>query len=230
MPAAFILAGYALLDVHEKYLRRLNGMFLKVTAALAIAVIAGDLMFILPYSREVSNYSNSSFAYQQNIQDIHPPFLFGLVARPKIFLPPNPAVADYPRFTAKPVSKLSDVMEFFSTSVPKGRPASTFISCLELSPYEFYWQFSDRDEGIRSAFNYAMGDPSFWSSEYFLELVIDDSSPYRSQIADNSLSKWLELSRPIKQKGLLKLYSKKEFQDLGITAKIYRNALYKNSP
>jgi 4-amino-4-deoxy-L-arabinose transferase-like glycosyltransferase len=225
MPAAFILAGSALLDIHDKYLKKLNGLFLKAAAILAVAVIAGDLIFIFPYSKEVSNYASSALAYQQNIQDIDPPFLFGLVKRPKIFLTPNPGVADYPRFTVKPVNKIDDVMGFFSSSVPKGSSVSTLMDGHEFCRYEFYWQFFDNGGPVRTDLNYALRDRAFWTSVYFLELDIDDSSPYYSQILGHSVSRWSDISRPFKQKGWLRLYSKKEFNDLGITAKIYKNTL-----
>lgn len=225
MPAAFILAGSALLDVHDRYLKKLDRLFLRAAAVLAVIVIAGDLMFIFPYSKEVANYSSSAFAYQQNIQDIHPPFLFGLVKRPGIFLPPYPSVADYPRFTENPVSRPSDIMGFFSSSVPKGGSVSTLVNCHEFSPYEFHWQFFGSGRRIRTCMDFARGDRDFWASEYFLELDIDDSSPYYSQIVANSISQWSDISRPFKQRGWLKLYSQKKFKDLGITAKIYKNTL-----
>ena len=222
VPVLFIVCGYLLSDLAQKILVKKYKNIIIVLLIIFVPLVAYDLSRIVPYSRQVANFALCSIVYNQNVKDIHPPFLFGLVERPKIFLPPNLLVDKYKPFKVRPKNSFADILNFFSDSIPKASSISTIMSMHKFSPYLLYWHFKDWGGLVLTGNDYNIYPRYFWNAQYFLSLEVDENSPFYAEIYENCLKRWEELGGPLIEKGYLNLFSRMYFPDLGISAKIYK--------
>lgn len=213
MPAVFILSGAVAVDIYN----RLPGSNLKrAVITIIIVLIAGDMFSCLPYA--------SDLAARQNTRQLNSRTFFGLVARPSYLFAWEPGMDTSAVFVKKPITKMRDVLDFCSSTIPKDSSISTLVSFLSVSPYQLYWTFSDRKANVFTVNDYPAVGKYFWFSEYYIELEIKKDSPYIAEVKDGGKS-WSDAALPLKQRGWMKLYASKDFDDIGVVAKIYKMKL-----
>jgi hypothetical protein len=160
-----------------------------------------------------------SFIYPGALNRFSPPFLFGLAKRPGFTYPKDFAENKYKDFKIPPESKLSDALSFFTSNIEKGRSISTMISTAHVSPYVIYWTFRDWGANVFTVNDLGLIGRYFWISDYFIDLDISPDSPYYPDMYEK---RWKDICPVLLRGGYIKLAAKKEFADLGVTAKIYK--------
>jgi hypothetical protein len=59
----------------------------------------------------------------------------------------------------------------------------------------------------------------FWMADYFLDIQTSEDSPYYPDWLER---RWNDVSKVLMKEGVIRLAAKREFTDLGLTAKIYK--------
>ena len=220
VPLAFILLGYFGLVAFERLASFKKGL---VAAYIILAFVAAsyayDLGHLTEYTREVANRSIMSFIYPDALNKFSPPFLFGLAKRPVITYPKDFAENKYKDFKVTPTSRVQDALDFFTSSIGRDRSISTMISTAHVSPYVIYWNFRDWGANVFTVNDLGLIGRYFWISDYFIDLDISTDSPYYPDVYDK---RWKDVCPFLLKGGYIKLAAKKEFSDLGFTAKIYK--------
>jgi len=219
VPFTFLL----LADLSVRAFDRLKLLNIK-SNALAVALLAFiacavgyDAMSLTRYTKEVANRSILFCIYKDSLNKYSPPFLFGLMKRPA-FTYPMDQTKKYNNFKVQPKSSIKDILNYFSDNVERGKSISTLISFAELSPYVIYWHFHGWGAPVLTENDLGMNQMYFWYSDYFIDLQASEDSPYYNI----SEKKWNEVSKALLKEGAIKLLMKKEYPDLGFTAKIYK--------
>jgi hypothetical protein len=220
VPLTFLLFA----DLSVMAFDRLKLLNIKVTAviiallALIVCAIGYDAMSLTRYTKEVANRSILFIIYKDSLNKFSPPFLFGFVKRPAFTYP-----MDQPRkfkdFMVTPRSTIQDIMDFFSSSIERNKSISTMISFHEISPYVIYWHFHGWGAPVLSVNDMEMNQRYFWNSDYFLDLQVSENSPYFIELLEK---RWDQIGKLLSREGIIRLVAKKEFTDLGLTAKIYK--------
>jgi 4-amino-4-deoxy-L-arabinose transferase-like glycosyltransferase len=219
-PLAFILLGYFGLAAFERLANFKKTLLLAyILLALIAASFAYDLAHLTEYTREVANRSIMSFIYPDALNRFSPPFLFGLAKRPAFTYPKDFAENKYKDFKVPPRSKLSDVLQFFTSNMEKNKSVSTMISTAHVSPYVIYWNFRNWGANVFTVNDLGLIGRYFWISDYFIDLDISPDSPYYPDVYEK---RWKDICPVLLRGGYIKLAAKKEFSDLGLTAKIYK--------
>lgn len=219
VPFVFLLLAYFAVFYFERIKESRDAIIYYVLFALLFSAIAYDSLSLTRYTKEVANRTILSFIYKDNLNKFSPPFLFGLAKRPAFTYP-----ADQPKkymdFKAPPRSTIQDVLDFFSSNIERNRSISTMISFNEISPYVIYWHFHDWGAYVMSVNDLGVNPQYFWLSDYFLDIEPSEDSPYYTDWLEK---RWNDVSRMLLRDGAIKLASKKEFADLGLTARIYKS-------
>lgn len=59
----------------------------------------------------------------------------------------------------------------------------------------------------------------FWMADYFLDIQAQEDSPYYSDWLEK---RWNDVGKVLLREGIIRLAARKDFPDLGLTAKIYK--------
>ncbi len=219
-PLAFILLGYFGLAIFE---RLASFRKILIAAYILLALIAAsfayDLVNLTEYTKEVANRTLMSFIYPDALNRFSPPFLFGLAKRPAFTYPKDFAENKYKGFKTSPRSKLQDALNFFSSNIERNKSISTMISTAHVSPYVIYWNFRDWGANVFTVNDMGLIGRYFWISDYFIDLDISPDSPYYPDVYEK---RWKDICPVLLRGGYIRLAAKKEFSDLGFTAKIYK--------
>lgn len=185
---------------------------------LLFLTIAHDILSLTRYTKEVANRSTSSLIYKESLNKYSPPFLFGLIKRPAFTLPAErPSM--FRDFKSQPKSTLQDVLDFFSSNIEKNKSISTMISYEQISPYVIYWHFHDWAAPVMSVNDLGFNPRYFWMADYFLDIQAQEDSPYYSDWLEK---RWNDVGKVLLREGIIRLAARKDFPDLGLTAKIYK--------
>jgi hypothetical protein len=84
-----------------------------------------------------------------------------------------------------------------------------------------YWHFSDWKVPFFTLNDYGFVKQYFWNSDYFLDIEVDPASPYFPNVQDGQ-TKWTPALKKLQSEGFVGLYKSKRFDDIGLTAKIYK--------
>jgi hypothetical protein len=219
-PLMFLLLGYICMVMHERIKQQKFALYIYLLAFFVIASYAYDLTSLTNYTKEVANRSIMSFIYKDSLNKFSPPFLFGLAKRPAFTYPVSiDQKKKYADFKAPPRSNIQDILEYFSSNIEKNRSISTMISFNELSPYVIYWHFHDWGAPVMSLNDMGFNPRYFWMADYFLDIQVAEDSPYYTDWLER---RWNDVSKMLLKEGGIRLASKKEFADIGLTAKIYK--------
>ncbi|MFH1710373.1 MAG: glycosyltransferase family 39 protein [bacterium] len=219
-PLVFLLLGYFGLAAFERLnnIKRAAVLAYVVTAIITASFIY-DLSCLTRYTKEVANRSIMSFIYKDSLNKFSPPFMFGLIGRPAFTYPQDFTKNKYKDFKVPPASSLRDVMDFFSSNIERNKSISTMISYAEISPYVIYWHFRGWGATVMSVNDLGFNPKHFWMADNFIDIQVSEDSPYYSDGLDK---RWNDVSKVLLREGVIKLAAKKEFADLGLTAKIYK--------
>jgi hypothetical protein len=219
-PLMFLLLGYFCVIIYERIKHQKYALYIYALALFVIASFAFDLTSLTNYTKEVANRSMLSLIYKDSLNKYSPPFLFGLAKRPAFTYPVSiDQKKKYADFKVPPGSTIQDILNYFSSNIEKNRSISTMISFNELSPYVIYWHFHDWGAPVMSVNDLGFNPRYFWMADYFLDIQASDDSPYYSDLLDK---KWNDVSNVLLKEGVIRMAAKKEFSDLGLTAKIYK--------
>ena len=218
-PMIYILLGYFGLLLFDKtaHFPKIK-IFTYVVISIFLSTFAYDLTCLTRYTRETANVSLLTPIYIRNLGSFSPPFLFGLAKRPT-FTFPIEHDKKYPVAKLPYKSSLRDVLNFFRDNIEKTKSISTTISMNTLSPYVIYWHFYDWGAPVLSANDLAFNSRYFWAADYFLDLEVSTGSPYYEGPSEN---RWAVIEKALLKDGYIKLVASKEFDDLGVTAEIYK--------
>jgi len=216
VPLIYLLLSYFIVVIFDKQLKLKLGPII-IIACLASLVIY-DVSQLTRYTKEVGNRSILSFIYKGSINRYSPPFFFGVINRPA-FTCPMDQLKKYTEFKVAPKSSIRDVLAYFSSSIDSDRSITTMISYAQLSPYVFYWHFKDWKALILTMNDLPMYEKYFWLSDYFIDLKASPDSPYST---DQFEKRWNQYEPVLIRRGDVRLVGKKEFPDLGLTAKIFK--------
>ncbi len=218
IPFVFLLLAYFAVLYFDRIRESRSATAYYVIFAFLFSAVAYDSLSLTRYTKEVANRTILSFIYKESLNKFSPPFLFGLAKRPAFTYP-----ADQPKkyrdFKVPPSSTIRDVLDFFSSNIERNRSISTMISFNEISPYVIYWHFHDWGAYVMSLNDLAANPQYFWLSDYFLDIEPSEDSPY---YPDRIEKRWDDIGRMLLREGAIKLAAKKEFADLGLTARIYK--------
>jgi len=220
VPLTFLL----LADLSVIAFEMLRSLNVKVTAvmiallAFIACAIGYDAVSLTRYTKEVANRSILFILYKDSLNKFSPPFLFGSVKRPA-FTYPMDQIKKFKDFKVPPTSRIQDIMDFFSSNIERNKSISTMISLHEISPYVIYWHFHGWGASVLSVNDLGLNSRYFWMADYFLDLQVSENSPYSIELLEK---RWDEVGKMLSSKGIIRLVAKKEFTDLGLTAKIYR--------
>jgi len=219
VPLVFLMLASLSVHAFEKLQAHRIAMIPICALLFCIACAIGhDALSLTRYTKEVANRSILFFIYKDSLNKFSPPFLFGLVQRPSITYPMDQP-KKYSNFKVLPKSSVQDVLNFFSSNIESNKSISTMISYAELSPYVIYWHFHDWKAPVLSVNDLGYNPQYFWTTDYFLDVQATEPSPYSS---DQYEKRWNDVSKVLLKEKLIILTAKKEFADLGLTAKIYK--------
>ncbi len=117
-------------------------------------------------------------------------------------------------FPAHAAENMVQVLDYFKTSIPRDARISINFNLQRLNPEVV--QFHFRDWGGEVLTEAAEG------GRYFMTVDLDGTSPYQKEILDDSLYRWNRWLREKEMRSELRLYSSKRFEEIGITARIYK--------
>lgn len=217
-PFAFLLLAYLAVICFDRIRAGRSAIVYYVIFVLLFSAVAYDSLSLTRYTKEVANRTILSFIYKDSLNKFSPPFLFGLAKRPAFTYPPDQP-KKYKNFKVPPTSTIGDVLNFFSSNIERSRSISTMISFNEVSPYVIYWHFHDWGAYVMSVNDLGVNPQYFWLSDYFLDLEPSVDSPYYPDWLER---RWSDVGRVLLREGAIKLAAKKEFTDLGLTARIYK--------
>lgn len=117
---------------------------------------------------------------------------------------------------------LEDVLDYFYYVIPEGQTVSVGFRTHFLTPYTFWFHFYGR---FYYNSYFVINHPVFYKSRYFITIEVGEKSPYFTPNSDYyiDLAKWNAFLKRAEKEKRVALYSYKNFPDIGITAKIYKN-------
>jgi len=219
VPLVFLMLAHFIVRVYGK-VKEINKAAVPVFVILVfIACAVGfDALSLTRYTKEVANRSILFPIYKDSLNQFDPPFLFGMVKRPA-FTYPMDQPKKYKDFKETPRSSFRDVLDYFSSNIDKNKSISTMISYAEISPYVIYWHFQGWGAPVMSVNDLGFNPRYFWIADNFLDIQASEDSPYHSDMLDK---RWNDVSKVLLKEGIIRMAAKKEFTDLGLTARIYK--------
>ena len=219
VPLVFIVSAYLSVGAFEKLRAREKAAIPIYVLLLFFACAVGfDALSLTRYTKEVANRSILFPIYKDSLNKYDPPFLFGTMKRPS-FTYPMDQPKKYMDFKETPKSSIRDALDFFSSNIERNKSISTMISYAEISPYVIYWHFQGWGAPVMSVNDLGSNPRYFWMADNFLDIQASDNSPYYSDLIDK---RWNDVSKVLLKEGVIRLAAKKEFADIGLTAKIYK--------
>jgi len=219
VPLIFLIFDRLSVDAFEKLRAREKAAIPIYVLLFFFACAVGfDALSLTRYTKEVANRSILFPIYKDSLNKFDPPFLFGIVKRPA-FTYPIDQPKKYKDFKETPKSSIRDVLDFFCSNIERNKSISTMISYAEISPYVIYWHFQGWGAPVMSVNDLGFNPRYFWMADNFLDIQASDNSPYYNDWLDK---RWNDVSKVLLKEGAIRMAAKKEFADLGLTAKIYK--------
>jgi 4-amino-4-deoxy-L-arabinose transferase-like glycosyltransferase len=126
-------------------------------------------------------------------------------------------------FPQKSHQNLISVLDYFKNSVPQGSQMGTFLNLKRFNPDVIKFHFSDNWDGEILTEENLNDQIMFGRDAYLLTLNLDENSPYNNDMQDDSLYRWNTLLEEKERENQLRLYSYQRFEDIGVTARIFRS-------
>ncbi len=139
-----------------------------------------------------------------------------------IFLP---AVISLPSlagvyFPARPAENMLSVLNFFKQTSEPGTAIGSAIDMQHYNPEVVEFHFADW-QGPVLADPTAGQDEIFSGGQNFFALEIDDASPYRAELLDDSIFSWNAFLADKVKAGEVRELSQRRFGSIGLTARIF---------
>ena len=112
------------------------------------------------------------------------------------------------------------VLDYFQREAKPGSPLAASVNLQRLNPEGISFYFWDWPAPVMS--DPALGEESmFRAARCFLSVELDENSPYRPELLDDSAFLWNSFLADKLRQGQLRLFSARRFDRIGLTAKIY---------
>ncbi|MBU0672356.1 MAG: glycosyltransferase family 39 protein, partial [Candidatus Margulisbacteria bacterium] len=115
-----------------------------------------------------------------------------------------------------------DVLDYFKTNVPEAARFGTILNLKHFNPDVLRFHFRDRPGRILSEETLERGGLS-GESVYYLTFDLDADSRYKKDLLDDSLYRWNAWLREKEINGKVGLHSSERFENIDLTARIYKN-------
>ena len=112
------------------------------------------------------------------------------------------------------------VLDYYKTSIPKGKNIAATINLLHLNPDGIKFHFRDWQAEIMADV-FLSEEEMARAADYLVTLDLDENSKYRFEVQDDSLFRWSAWLKDREMRGDVRLYSSRRFGQIGVTAKIY---------
>jgi hypothetical protein len=138
-----------------------------------------------------------------------------------------PALISSPRayhtfFPARAEQNLVQVLDYFRGSIPEGAQIGTIINLQRFNPDVVQFHFRNWEGHFLTESFLREGDIR-GGDVYYLTLKLDNESPYKKDVMDDTLYRWNAWLQHAEMEGRVQLLSSRRFEDIGVTAQIYRN-------
>lgn len=220
VPALYLLTAYFL----SRLWRRLSRVWRWVIFSLIGIIIAGDLIKLPSYIKQVGNLVLGASSFN-TVNHLDNSIFYHLTSCPELLRPPrkfyNPAAAE-----ASPHHSTEEVLDFiWEKTGPRGSICAPFYIGT-LSPHLWTWHARIKNRAV-----YLEWAPE---ADCYISLNVSDNSPYRvlgnRRLIEGRNRQWDEYLKDLQQRGLMKLCYEKYFADNGLKVSIYKKSLPLENP
>ncbi|MBN3032574.1 MAG: glycosyltransferase family 39 protein [Candidatus Saganbacteria bacterium] len=187
-----------------------------VLATLVLPAKAPQVIYIIAPFTFIVFAATVFYALEEHYQRLSAAFLLA-VFLPALISLPTLAGQFLP---ARPGEKMSSVLDYFRREVRPRFPVAAQFNLQHLNPEGVSFHFWAWNAPVLS--DPALGEEGmFRGARYFLAVKLDENSPYRAELLDDSASTWNSFLAEKLRQGWLREYSARRFEPLGLTAMIY---------